>query len=103
MKNSNSSTQKKSPNQKSKFAFDVAEQHEITVVMTDGTEFKTLTTNKKIKEKLILDTCPKKHPAWQDSSKQSKANSNDKRISDFNSKFGNFGSLMSVKSDSDNK
>ena len=89
-----SSAQQKPSNQKSKFSIEVAEQHQITVVMTDGTESTTLTTNKRIKDKLILDTCPKKHPAWQDSSKQSKANINDKRVSDFNNKFGNFASLV---------
>ncbi len=92
-------SQQKPSTQKSKFTVEVAEQHQITVVMTDGTEFTTLTTNKKIKDKLILDTCPKKHPAWQESNGQSKANINDKRVSDFNNKFGNFGAIMSVKAE----
>ena len=38
--------------------------HEITVVMTDGTEFKTRSTWGKAGEKLRLDIDPKSHPAW---------------------------------------
>jgi large subunit ribosomal protein L31 len=96
---SKNTSQQKPSTQKSKFTVEVAEQHQITVVMTDGTEFTTLTTNKKIKDKLILDTCPKKHPAWQENNGQSKVNVNDKRVSDFNSKFGNFGAIMSIKAE----
>ena len=40
------------------------EYHEITVVMTDGTEFKTRSTWGKAGEKLRLDIDPKSHPAW---------------------------------------
>jgi len=38
--------------------------HEITVVMTDGTEFKTRTTWGKEGDTLRLDIDPKTHPAW---------------------------------------
>lgn len=38
--------------------------HEITVVMTDGTEFKTRSTYGKAGAKLHLDIDPKTHPAW---------------------------------------
>ena len=38
--------------------------HEITVVMTDGTEFKTRSTWGKPGDKLRLDIDPKSHPAW---------------------------------------
>jgi large subunit ribosomal protein L31 len=38
--------------------------HEITVVMTDGTEFVTRSTYGQAGTKLILDIDPKVHPAW---------------------------------------
>ena len=38
--------------------------HEINVVMTDGTSFKTRSTLGKPGESLRLDIDPKTHPAW---------------------------------------
>ncbi|MDX2145349.1 MAG: 50S ribosomal protein L31 [Rhodospirillaceae bacterium] len=38
--------------------------HEITVVMTDGTEFKTRSTYGKKGDVLRLEIDPKSHPAW---------------------------------------
>lgn len=38
--------------------------HEITVVMTDGSEFKTRSTWGKEGDVLKLDVDPKSHPAW---------------------------------------
>jgi large subunit ribosomal protein L31 len=38
--------------------------HEITVVMTDGTEFVTRSTYGKPGARMMLDTDPKTHPAW---------------------------------------
>ena len=38
--------------------------HEINIVMTDGTEFKTRSTYGKPGERLQLDIDPKTHPAW---------------------------------------
>lgn len=38
--------------------------HEITVVMTDGSEFKTRSTYGKPGDTLRLDIDPKSHPAW---------------------------------------
>jgi large subunit ribosomal protein L31 len=38
--------------------------HEITVIMTDGTEFKTRTTWGKAGDTMRLDIDPKTHPAW---------------------------------------
>ena len=38
--------------------------HEITVVMTDGTEFVTRSTYHQAGAKLHLDIDPKTHPAW---------------------------------------
>lgn len=40
------------------------EYHDITVIMTDGTEFMTRSTYGKPGEKLHLDVDPKTHPAW---------------------------------------
>ena len=40
------------------------EYHEITVVMTDGTEFKTRSTYGKAGDTLRLEIDPKTHPAW---------------------------------------
>lgn len=38
--------------------------HEITVIMTDGTSFKTRSTMGKAGDSLRLDIDPKTHPAW---------------------------------------
>ena len=38
--------------------------HEITIIMTDGTEFKTRSTYGQAGERLQLDIDPKTHPAW---------------------------------------
>ncbi len=38
--------------------------HEITVIMTDGTEFKTRSTYGKEGDTLRLDVDPRTHPAW---------------------------------------
>ena len=38
--------------------------HEITVVMTDGTEYKTRSTMGNLGETIKLDIDPKSHPAW---------------------------------------
>jgi len=38
--------------------------HEITVIMTDGSEFKTRSTYGKAGDSLRLDIDPKTHPAW---------------------------------------
>ena len=38
--------------------------HEITVVMTDGSEFKTRSTYGKAGDTLRLEIDPKTHPAW---------------------------------------
>ena len=39
--------------------------HEITIVMTDGTEFKTRSTWGKEGDVMKLDVDPLTHPAWQ--------------------------------------
>lgn len=38
--------------------------HEITIVMTDGSSFKTRSTYGKAGDSLRLDIDPKSHPAW---------------------------------------
>jgi large subunit ribosomal protein L31 len=38
--------------------------HDITVVMTDGTEFTTRSTYGKAGDRLTLDIDPLSHPAW---------------------------------------
>ncbi len=38
--------------------------HEITVLLTDGTEYKTRSTYGKAGDTLRLDIDPKTHPAW---------------------------------------
>lgn len=38
--------------------------HEITIIMTDGSTFKTRSTYGKEGETLRLDIDPKSHPAW---------------------------------------
>ena len=40
------------------------EYHEITVVMTDGEQFKTRSTWGKAGDTMRLDIDPKSHPAW---------------------------------------
>ena len=40
------------------------EYHEITVIMTDGTQFKTRSCYGKAGDTLRLDIDPKSHPAW---------------------------------------
>ena len=38
--------------------------HEITIIMTDGTEYNTKSTMGKAGDTLKLDIDPKSHPAW---------------------------------------
>ena len=38
--------------------------HEITVIMTDGSKYKTRSTMGKAGDTLKLDIDPKSHPAW---------------------------------------
>lgn len=62
--------------------------HEITYVMTDGTEFKTKSTMGKPGEKIRLEIDPKSHPAWTGVQRLVDTAG---QISKFNSKFGAFG------------
>lgn len=62
--------------------------HEITVVMTDGTEFKTRSTYGKPGDTLRLDIDPKTHPAW---TGQTNLVAGGSRMEKFSKKFGAIG------------
>lgn len=59
--------------------------HFITVVMTDGTEYKTRSTYGSEGDKLVLDIDPTTHPAWTGS--QGKLVDRGGRVSRFKEKF----------------
>ncbi|MEQ9813652.1 MAG: 50S ribosomal protein L31 [Azospirillaceae bacterium] len=63
--------------------------HEITVVMTDGSEFKTRSTMGSAGDTLRLDIDPKTHPAWTGSNKNLLREAG--QVAKFNKKFGQFG------------
>ena len=65
------------------------EYHEITVVMTDGSSFKTRSILGKAGDQLRLDIDPKTHPAWTGGSQQLLDRGG--RLSKFTSRFGNIG------------
>lgn len=61
--------------------------HDVTVVLTDGTEFKTKSA---CKDNVIkLDVDPLNHPAWQAAGTRF-VNVKDDQVSKFNKKFGGF-------------
>jgi large subunit ribosomal protein L31 len=62
--------------------------HEITVVMTDGTEFKTRSTWGKPGDVLRLDIDPKSHPAW---TGQQRVIVSGGQVAKFNKKFAGIG------------
>lgn len=62
--------------------------HEITYVMTDGSEFKTKSTMGKPGDKIRLEIDPKSHPAWTGVQRLVDTGG---QISKFNNKFGAFG------------
>src|SRR6185295_2364092 len=62
--------------------------HEITVVMTDGTSFKTRSTYGKAGESIRLDIDPKTHPAW---TGQHRITDTGGQVSKFNKRFQNLG------------
>jgi len=62
--------------------------HEITVVMTDGSSFKTKSTYGEAGATMRLDIDPKTHPAWTGVSKMVDRGG---RVSRFNEKFGALG------------
>lgn len=62
--------------------------HEISVVMTDGTEFKTRSTMGKAGDVLRLDIDPKSHPAWTGVQRMIDSGG---QIAKFNKRFASFG------------
>lgn len=61
--------------------------HEITVVMTDGTEYKTHSTYGKAGDVMKLDVDPLTHPAWQGGTGQVIEKG---QLDKFTNKYGNF-------------
>ena len=64
------------------------EYHEITVVMTDGTQFKTRSCYGKAGDTLRLDIDPKSHPAW---TGQHRIIDSGGQVAKFNKKFAGLG------------
>ena len=62
--------------------------HEITVVMTDGTEFKTRSTYGNEGDTLRLDIDPLTHPAW---TGQHRIVDSGGQVARFNKRFSNLG------------
>ncbi len=62
--------------------------HEITVVMTDGTEYKTRSTLGAEGDVLRLDIDPKTHPAW---TGQRRVVDTGGRVAQFNRRFAGLG------------
>ncbi len=62
--------------------------HEINVVMTDGSAFKTRSTWGKAGDTLRLDIDPKSHPAWTGVQKLMDTGG---QIAKFNKRFASFG------------
>jgi large subunit ribosomal protein L31 len=62
--------------------------HNITVVMTDGTEYVTRTTWGKEGDRMVLEIDPNSHPAWTGGTAQVK---NRGRVSNFNQRFSGLG------------
>ncbi|MCK5385441.1 MAG: 50S ribosomal protein L31 [Alphaproteobacteria bacterium] len=73
--------------------------HEITVVMTDGKEYKTRSTKGKEGEVLRLDVDPLTHPAWQGGKGRVVEKG---QLDKFQNRYGNFG-LGGTAEDEDKK
>jgi large subunit ribosomal protein L31 len=63
--------------------------HEINVVMTDGSEFKTRSTWGKEGDTMKLDVDPKTHPAW--TGGQTQIIDSGGQVARFNKRFKGFG------------
>lgn len=63
--------------------------HEITVVMTDGTSFKTRSTWGKAGATMQLDIDPKSHPAW--TGGPTRLSDKGGQLSKFNKRYQNLG------------
>jgi large subunit ribosomal protein L31 len=64
------------------------EYHEINVIMTDGTQFKTRSCYGKAGDTLRLDIDPKSHPAW---TGQHRIIDSGGQVAKFNKKFAGIG------------
>jgi large subunit ribosomal protein L31 len=62
--------------------------HEITVVMTDGTEYKTRSTYGEPGSVMRLDIDPKTHPAWVGGSQRAREGG---QLAKFRGRFAGFG------------
>jgi large subunit ribosomal protein L31 len=62
--------------------------HEINIIMTDGTEFKTRSCMGKAGETLRLDIDPKSHPAWTGVQRMVDTGG---QVAKFNKKFASIG------------
>ena len=62
--------------------------HEITVIMTDGSKYKTRSTMGKANDTIKLDIDPKSHPAW---TGQHRIVDSGGQVARFNKKFGKLG------------
>lgn len=62
--------------------------HEINIIMTDGTEFKTRSCMGKPGETLRLDIDPKSHPAWTGVQRMVDTGG---QVAKFNKKFASIG------------
>jgi large subunit ribosomal protein L31 len=74
--------------------------HEITVVMTDGVEYKTRTTWGKAGDVMRLDVDPKTHPAWQGGTAKVVEKG---QLKKFESRYGTFLSGAANKADDKKK
>lgn len=63
--------------------------HEINVIMTDGTEFKTRSCYGKPGDTLRLDIDPKVHPAW--TGQRQQISSQAGQVAKFNKRFAGIG------------
>ena len=63
--------------------------HEITIVMTDGSSYKTHSTYGKAGDTLRLDIDPKSHPAW--TGGQQRLIDSGGQLARFNKRFQGFG------------
>jgi large subunit ribosomal protein L31 len=63
--------------------------HEINIIMTDGTEFKTRSCMGKAGDTLRLDIDPKSHPAWTGVQRMVDSGG---QVAKFNKKFASIGS-----------
>jgi len=64
------------------------EYHEITVIMTDGSQFKTMTCAGKAGDTIRLDIDPKSHPAWTGVQRMMDTGG---QVAKFNKKFAGLG------------